>query len=157
MPAAPLRNRRTFVLAASLVLNVVLLTAVGTAAVKGAFDGGRPDHRHSPFAMPGPRQLKEVLPEKDRPLLDAVLDAHRPDIFGRIGAVRDGRRAAAEVLRREALSPDELAAVLADLRGREAAVAEEVYGMAADLLGRLDAEGRRAVADLVEGPPPRRK
>lgn len=153
--APSLRNRRTLVLAASLVLNVVFVAAAGTVVVKDLLD----DHsgrRHSPFAIPGPRQLKAVLPEQDIATLDALLETHRPLIFGRIEEVRNARREAAEVLRRDGLTEAELDGLLADLKAREAAVSDEVYAMARVLFGRLGPDGRRAAADLVEGPPPRR-
>ncbi|GAA0593581.1 periplasmic heavy metal sensor [Caenispirillum bisanense] len=151
------RNRRTLVLIASLVLNVVLVAAVGTAGVKGAFDDDpRPDHRRPPFSIPGPHQLKEALPPEDHPVLEAVLAAHRPALSARIGAVHEARRAAAEALRLDPPDATRTAAALEALRQSEAAVSEGVYAMASDLLARLDGDGRKAVAALVESPRGRR-
>ncbi len=148
------RNRRTLVLIASLVLNVVLVAAVATAGVKVAFDDDRrPDHRRPPFSIPGPHQLKEVLPPEDHPVLETVLSTHRSILSARIGAVHDARRAAAEALRLDPPDAARTAAALDALRRSEAAVAEGVYAMAADLLARLDGDGRKAVAALMESPP----
>jgi len=150
--ALSLNTRWSRVLAVSLALNVVLATAVGTMVARDLWHEYRP--RHSPFAIPGPRQLQQALPEQDQAFLQSVLQAHRPLIKARIDATREARAEAAEILRRDTVSDAELDTLLETLRLRESAIAGAVYDMARDVFAGLDAEGRRALADLVQGRPP---
>jgi len=150
--ALSLNARWARVLAVSLALNVALVTALGTVVVRDfAFERHSP---RSPFTIPGPRELRQALPDGDQSLLDTVLDAHRPVIRARIEATQDARVEAARVLRQSTLSVEDLDALLDTLRFRENAIAEAIYDMARDLFAGLDVEGRRALANLVEGPPP---
>ena len=152
-PAGGAGRSRRRLLIASIMLNVFLIGAVGAGlAVRHGphlFDGDRV-RPPRPFEMPSPRRIRAALPDSARPVAEALFDAHREEVRGKIAALFDARREVAAAIRAEPFDRARLDAVMAALRTREVDVATTVQTIFADLAAELDADSRARMAALLD-------
>lgn len=146
------RSRRRLLIA-SIVLNVFLIGAIaaGVAVRHGPhfFDGDRV-RPPRPFEMPSPHRIRAVLPDSARPVAQAMFDAHRDEVRGKIKSLFEARRQVAAAIRAEPFDRPRLDAAMAELRLKEVDAADTVQTILADLLTELDAESRDRVASLLD-------
>lgn len=145
----PLPSSARIWLVLSLALNLFMAGAIASYLFVGRDHG---HHRGAPWRGHSlhPRVLRKLLPEQDQPVLDAILQAHRPRIRERVKALRDARGAVAQAMRAEPFERRQLEAALTGLRSRETEMAEAAQAMALELAARVSPEGRARLAEQMK-------
>lgn len=149
-----LSTRMRVILVASLALNLFVIGAVAADAIAGSgWLAGTIGLEHRPprlTGMPNPRELREVLPEQGRAVLEATLGNRGPQFRESLRAMLAARRAAADAIRAKPFDRAKVEQAFAALREREAALAAVAQGTILELVAQLDAEGRDKVAGLLD-------
>src|SRR5262245_39444445 len=101
------------------------------------------------MGLPGPRELRDVLPESDQAKLDNLLQAHRPQFRERLEKLFAGRQAVADAIKAEPFDRAKVAATFVALREQEADLAAGAQDWLVEFVAGLDPEGRAKVAELL--------
>jgi uncharacterized membrane protein len=140
--ASPLR----WLLLASLGLNLALGLALGLHLWRTP-PGWEP-------GIPGPRALRQAVPEASQPLLRSVFDQHRPALRGAMRERRQARREVRQLLAADDFQRDSAESALAVLRERDQAASAAAHAVLLDLLVQMAPAERQ---QLVEGMLQRRR
>src|SRR5262245_28387019 len=144
-----LSRRMRIVVIASLALNVFGIGAIAADAVMGRDgDGGLFGHCRPPrfMGLPSPRELREVLPEKDTAFPDQLLEGNRPGFQQRLDALFAARQQVADAVKTEPFDQAKLKIAFAGLREREAAMAAGAQNWLAKFVAQLDPASRAKAA-----------
>lgn len=137
---------------ASLALNVFGIAAIAADAVMGRDGrGGLFAHCRPPrfMGLPSPRELRDVLPEKDEAILEDLLQANRAQFRQRLDDLFAARQVVADAIKAEPFDPARLESAFAALRERDATMAVGAHEWLAKFVAQLDPEGRAKVAELL--------
>jgi uncharacterized membrane protein len=140
----PLVRKLSIALAVSVALN---LFALGFLAARGFHGHG--DH--------GPHAREELRKRHGRarhgfgPYAAELSEARRTAMRSHRQAIGDAQHAVTEALRAEPFDRAALQAALQTLRARQAAAGEAAHGALVELAAKLDAPGRRALAERGPG------
>ncbi|HET6222811.1 MAG TPA: periplasmic heavy metal sensor [Dongiaceae bacterium] len=141
------------VLVVSLALNLFVVSAVAVDAFShgGWTKSFLGQHGRGPglLGLPNPRELRALLPEQDRTVLDSTMEAHRPQFRERFQGMGEARDAVAAAIKAEPFDPAKLESAFADLSTRWGAVSAEAQAMLTDLIGHLSPEGRAKLAQVL--------
>ncbi len=135
-----------WLLLASLGLNLALGVALGLHLWRTP-PGWEP-------GIPGPRALRQAVPEASQPLLRSVFDQHRPALRGAMRERRQARREVRSLLAADNFQRDSAASALATLRERDLAASAAAHAVLLDLLVQMESAERQ---QLVEGMLQRRR
>jgi Spy/CpxP family protein refolding chaperone len=142
------------VLVVSLALNLFVVSAVAVDAVTDggwtrSFLGMHGGRGPGLLGLPNPRELRAILPEQDRAVLDSTMEAHRTQFHERFEAIGAARDAVTAAIKTEPFDPAKLEAAFADLSARWRAVSAEAQAMLTDLVTHLSPEGRAKLAQMM--------
>ncbi len=139
--------RRPYGLWLSVLLNVVLLSALGTILFR-SLPPPPPGHDSS-LRLPDPHRMEALLPPERRELVRNTFMRHRESIHPHVHELRRARRAVGRAMRAEPLEVDALGKAFERQRDAEAATAREIHAMLIDLVQQLTPEERRALNRLM--------
>jgi uncharacterized membrane protein len=142
------------VLVVSLALNLFVVSAVAVDAFTHggwtrSFFGMHGGRGPGLLGLPNPRELRAILPEQDRAVLDSTMEAHRPQFRERFQGMGDARDAVAAAIKAEPFDPAKLETAFADLSTRWSAISAEAQAMLTDLITHLSPEGRAKLAQVL--------
>lgn len=151
--AGTLARPLQLLLVVSLALNLFVLGAVAADTVIG---GGRvadmlwlSQQRPRFFGMPSPREIRDLLAESRRPLLDGIYELHRPQFRERLQGMFEARQAVAEAIAAEPFDRQRLEAAFATLRERSGAMAMAAQDTMIELASQLNAAERVRLAEML--------
>lgn len=140
-----------------LILSLALNVFVGSAAISSWWRHGHvclgpqvAQHRWRSSRLPGPGELRRILPQSDQKVLNEVLSAHRPQIRERYRALKQTRKSVIEALRAEPFDQTRLETAFAGVRENENLLATTAQAMLTDLAGRISPEGRARLAQQLQ-------
>lgn len=139
--------RRPYGLWLSVLLNVVLLSALGTILFR-SLPPPPPGHDSS-LRLPDPHRMEALLPPERRGLVRDTFLRHRESIHPQVHELRRARRAVGRAMRAEPLVVDALGKAFERQRDAEAATAREIHAMLIDLVQQLTPDERRALNRLM--------
>lgn len=143
--AAP--TRKPYGLWLSLLLNVVLVSALGTILLRTMHPP--PPAHDSSLRLPDPHRMEALLAPERRGLVRDTFLRHRESIHPQVHELRRARRAVGRAMRAEPLEVEALGKAFERQRDAEAATAREIHAMLVDLVQQLTPEERRALNRLM--------
>ena len=144
MDATP-RRRRNWLLIVSLCLNVMLIAAIVTVAVRIA----QRDTRIGAGGPLAPRSLIEEFPN-EKAAIETVINAHTARIASLRQASRRARVDALNVLAAPDAAPQKLGAAFAAIARADAALEAEAVAMSSESTAMLSPAERQALADRLK-------
>jgi uncharacterized membrane protein len=141
----PPRRRRSWLLIASLCLNIALIPVLAAVVIRAT-------HRDTEIGTGGvlaPRSIMEALPDERRPIA-GIIAAHTPKILALRKASGMTRWNAFKVLGAPDYTPAKLAAALDAVHAADAALEAESIAMMHDSLAVLTPEERLAMVEKVK-------
>lgn len=145
-----LPRRWRIAIAASLLLNVLVLAALATLAWRHGRDGG--DGPQLAAGLPSPRAMQRALQPHERAAMAEVFAPRRRAIGLGLVELGEARGAVRDALLAEPFDAVALEEAFALLREHDATLAADVHAGLAELAGRLDADGRRRLAEGLRPP-----
>lgn len=146
------QDRLRAALIVSLAFNLFVIGVVSAGWI-GGWDllpfPRQEEQRVSLMTLPNPRQLRAVLPESDREIMETFLTERRPEIRPYLRDLASAREQVVLALRGEPFERDQLEKTLTELRERQTVTAVVVQAAFVDLMERINPEGRARVADLM--------
>jgi uncharacterized membrane protein len=142
------------VLVVSPALNLFVVSAVAVDAFSHdswikSFFGERRERGPGLPGLPDPLELRAILPEQDRAVLDRTMEAHRPNFRERFQGIEGARDAVAAAIKTEPFDLAKLQAAFANLSMRWRAVSAEAQATLTDLTQQLSPEGRAKLAQVM--------
>jgi len=147
-----LSRRMRILVIASLALNVFGIGAIAADAVMNRDgQGGLFGHCRPPrfMGVPSPRELREVLPERDQATLSELLQANRAKFRERLNDLFAARQVVADAVKAEPFDRARLDTAFAALRESEVAMAAGAQDWLAEFVARLEPDSRAKVAELL--------
>lgn len=145
-----LPRRWRIAIAASLLLNVLVLAALATLALRHGRDGG--EGATMAAGLPSPRAMQRALQPHERATMAEVFGPRRRAIGLGLVELGEARGAVRDALLAEPFDAVALEEAFALLREHDATLAADVHAGLAELAGRLDADGRRRLAEGLRPP-----
>ncbi len=145
-----LPRRWRIAIAGSLLLNVLVIAALATLALRHGRDGA--DGATMAAGLPSPRAMQRVLQPHERAAMAEVFGPRRRAIGLGLVELGEARAAVRDALLAEPFDPAALEEAFGVLRAQDATLAGDVHAGLAELAARLDADGRRRLAEGLRPP-----
>ncbi len=140
-------TRIRWLLVASLALNLVFATALGTWLLTHRMHGGSGSLSGAGF--PSPRALHRHLNDAERTALRAALESRRELFREQAREARTARRDVEQALLAEPFERDVLDAAMQRVRLHSGGLAEHAQQAIVELATSMDAEGRQRLAKAL--------
>ena len=95
----------------------------------------------------GIQRVLRFLPPDDKPVVEAMFEAERPNIRGQFQALREARKKVADILRAPDFDQAAFESAYGEMRQRSADVQNAIHALIVAAVPKLSPAGRRALAD----------